>query len=251
MAGRENGRPYPGAKGRARGQFVRRGIRLNSTSLVFMAVFSPIQLIASVPPLTRLFTLTTVLLSLSYLYSQWKSDATYPLPYLTLVPGTSLFYPWTFFTSVFVETSIFEVSFHLHSQSNDSSDATFLARLHAHLRPSLSPLPRAALGCCRDHKIHRSHGHFCQYYRIRRELDRVCLVSECRPFSVSRFAFDEHALTIYRYGMQYHGQMAVQVGVLVAFTQLIPEHQVQVFGVFRARVKVCMTYRLLGQPTYS
>jgi hypothetical protein len=38
--------------------------------------------------------------------------------------------------------------------------------------------------------------------------------------------------------MQYHGQMAVQIGILVAFTQLIPEHQVQLFGVFRARVKV-------------
>src|ERR1700733_6342282 len=74
---------------------------LHSTSLDFMAVFSPIQLIASVPPFTRFFTLTTVLLSLFYLYLQWKSDATYPLPYLTLVPGSSLFYPWTFFTSVF------------------------------------------------------------------------------------------------------------------------------------------------------
>ena len=30
----------------------------------------------------------------------------------------------------------------------------------------------------------------------------------------------------------------MQIGILVAFTQLIPEHQVQVFGVFRARVKV-------------
>lgn len=38
--------------------------------------------------------------------------------------------------------------------------------------------------------------------------------------------------------MRYHGQMAVQIGVLVAFTQLIPEHQVQLFGVIRARVKV-------------
>jgi hypothetical protein len=216
-----------------------RDYTLTRHSLDFMAVFSPIQLIASVPPLTRFFTLATVLLSLFYLYLQWKSEATYPMPYLTLVPGTSLFYPWTFFTSVFVETTIYEVCFHPHSQPNDSrSDATFLARLHAHRRPSLSPLPRTALGCCRDHKIHRSHGHFFQYYRIRRKLDRVCLVSECRPFSVSRVAFDEPVLTIYRYGMQYHGQMALQVGVLVAFTQLIPEHQVQVFGVFRARVKV-------------
>ena len=41
-----------------------------------------------------------------------------------------------------------------------------------------------------------------------------------------------------RYGMQYHGQMALQISLLVAFTQLIPEHQVQVFGVIKARVKV-------------
>lgn len=32
--------------------------------------------------------------------------------------------------------------------------------------------------------------------------------------------------------------MALQTGVLVAFTQLIPEHQVQLFGVLKMRVKV-------------
>jgi hypothetical protein len=39
--------------------------------------------------------------------------------------------------------------------------------------------------------------------------------------------------------MHYHGQMALQIAILVAFTQLIPEHQVQVLGVIKARVKVC------------
>lgn len=83
-----------------------------------MAVFSPIQLIASIPPVTRFVTAATVLLSLLYIYPQWKSDAGYPVPYLTLVPGSSLFYPWTFFTSVFVETSIYEVRCHPHLQPN-------------------------------------------------------------------------------------------------------------------------------------
>lgn len=32
--------------------------------------------------------------------------------------------------------------------------------------------------------------------------------------------------------------MALQTGVLVAFTQMIPEHQVQLFGVLKLRVKV-------------
>ena len=41
--------------------------------------------------------------------------------------------------------------------------------------------------------------------------------------------------------------MALQIGVLVAFTQLIPEHQVQLLGIFKARVKVrcaCLHSRL-------
>lgn len=40
-----------------------------------------------------------------------------------------------------------------------------------------------------------------------------------------------------RYVQRYHGQMALQIAVLVAFTQIIPEHQVQLFGVFKTRVK--------------
>lgn len=38
--------------------------------------------------------------------------------------------------------------------------------------------------------------------------------------------------------MIYRGQSALQCGILVAFTQLIPEHQVQLFGVLKLRVKV-------------
>jgi hypothetical protein len=39
--------------------------------------------------------------------------------------------------------------------------------------------------------------------------------------------------------MPYHGLSALQVGFLVAFTQLIPEHQVQFLGgILKGRVKV-------------
>lgn len=42
-----------------------------------------------------------------------------------------------------------------------------------------------------------------------------------------------------RHGMNYHGLEGLQVGFLVAFTQLIPEHQVQIFGgLAKMRVKV-------------
>ena len=47
--------------------------------------------------------------------------------------------------------------------------------------------------------------------------------------------------------MEYHGQMGLQTGILVAFTQLIPEHQVQVFGVLKVRVKrLPMAYTTLS-----
>jgi hypothetical protein len=35
--------------------------------------------------------------------------------------------------------------------------------------------------------------------------------------------------------------MALQTAILVAFTQIIPEHQIQMFGVVKVRVKVCKT----------
>ncbi|KAG6868886.1 hypothetical protein C0993_008634 [Termitomyces sp. T159_Od127] len=47
--------------------------------------------------------------------------------------------------------------------------------------------------------------------------------------------------------MEYHGQMALQIAILVAFTQLIPEHQVQVFGFIKTRVKTLpMAYLTLS-----
>lgn len=48
--------------------------------------------------------------------------------------------------------------------------------------------------------------------------------------------------------MQYHGQMALFISVLVAFTQLIPEHQVQIFGFFRVRVKVAIILNVPQLP---
>jgi len=169
-----------------------------------MAVFSPIQLVASIPPVTRFFTAATASLSLFYLYLQWKNEATYPIPYLTLVPGSSLFYPWTFFTSVFVETTIYELIF------------------------TLIVIPPCL-----------------------RYLERLWGAVETIKFIVVTVTFSniiafglnwiEYAVlrnaSLFLYGMEYHGQMALQIGALVAFTQIIPEHQVQLFGIFRARVK--------------
>jgi hypothetical protein len=85
-----------------------------------MAVLTtPLQLITSTPPVTRAFTGLTIAFSLLYLWLHWSGIST---PYLTLIPGNSLFYPWTFVTSVFVETNIVEVRENLHQAWKTSSD---------------------------------------------------------------------------------------------------------------------------------
>lgn len=46
--------------------------------------------------------------------------------------------------------------------------------------------------------------------------------------------------------------MGLQVGFLVAFTQLIPEHQVQIFGgLLKVRVKVSHYIPLVLNPTLA
>ncbi|KAF9245784.1 hypothetical protein BU15DRAFT_85475 [Melanogaster broomeanus] len=161
-----------------------------------MAILStPLQYLTSIPPVTRAFTAATLAASSLYFWIWWTTGSTY-IPWLTLVPGSSLFYPWTFATSALVEVSILEL-------------IVTMAVIPASLR----------------------------YFE--RLLSWFCVTVP----NLIAFAFNwiEFVATrdadLFLYGMQYHGQMALFTGILVAFTQLIPEHQVQIFGLFRARVK--------------
>ena len=70
---------------------------------------SPVQYVASTPPVTRVFAAATVVLSLLYYWVSWSSNDPYAAPYLILVPGTSIFYPWSLLTAGLVETSVIEV----------------------------------------------------------------------------------------------------------------------------------------------
>jgi hypothetical protein len=45
--------------------------------------------------------------------------------------------------------------------------------------------------------------------------------------------------------------MALHAGFLVAFTQLIPEHQVQLFGVIKVRVKVSLSNLVQIQTSFT
>ena len=74
-----------------------------------MAVPSPLALIQSVPPVTRIFTALTLVLSAVYGSLWWRNLGLEATVYMTLVPGAVLYSPWTLLTSPFVETTIFEV----------------------------------------------------------------------------------------------------------------------------------------------
>jgi len=178
-----------------------------------MAVLpSPLLFIASIPPVTRGFTAATIVSSLFYAWLRW--NGTVDAPYLTVVPGSSLFYPWTFVTSVLVETSIFELIGSL-----------------IFVPPSLRYLERV-WGSVETLKFIAVSVGFSNIIAF--------------GFNWIEFMFTKNA-DLFLYGMQYHGQMALQIAILVAFTQLIPEHQVQVFGVLKARVKTLpMAYLTLS-----
>ncbi|EGN93153.1 hypothetical protein SERLA73DRAFT_190033 [Serpula lacrymans var. lacrymans S7.3] len=169
-----------------------------------MAILStPLQYLSSIPPVTRAFTAATICVSSLYFWIQWTGDTIY-VPYLTLVPGSSLFYPWTFATSALVEVSFIELI------------VTLLF-----VPPSLR-----------------------YFERLWGAIETIKFIVVCVTIpNIIAFAFNwiEYVATtnadLFLYGMQYHGQMALITGILVAYTQVIPEHQVQVLGVFKARVK--------------
>ncbi|KAH8099341.1 eukaryotic integral membrane protein [Cristinia sonorae] len=170
-----------------------------------MAVLStaPLQFIASIPPVTRGFTAATVAFSLLHYALWWTSGDNFSVPYLVLVPGSSVFYPWTFLTSAFVETTILELAF------------TLLV-----IPASLRYLERL-WGAIETLKF----------------IVVSIVVSNIIAFGLNWLEFFVLRSPLFLYGMQYHGQMALQIAILVAFTQLIPEHQVQLFGFIKARVK--------------
>lgn len=124
--------------------------------------------------------------------------------YLLLVPGSSLFTPWTFLTSAFVEPSIFE----------------FVASM-IFVPASLKYLERL-WGAIETAKF----------------IVVSIVASNIIAFGLNWIEFiGTKNAELFLYGMQFHGQMALQIALLVAFTQLIPEHQVQILGVIKARVK--------------
>ena len=93
------------------------------------------------------------------------------------------------------------------------------------------------MGVIRDCEVYWNRDHDLQRRRVYPELDRI-LRTRVGQFFVSVFPLPRSRTHLKcRYKWDYYGLTALQTGVLVAFTQLIPEHQLQFFGSLRIRVK--------------
>ncbi|KAN0060480.1 hypothetical protein ACQY0O_007811 [Thecaphora frezii] len=182
-----------------------------------MAVFSASTFIQSLPLGTRILTALLVafslLLALLCLFSSTERlefatlahyNAAVAFPWLVIVPGASWWYPWTLITASFCETSIIEFAI------------------------SLGSLPLAA------RYLERQWGatELLKFSAI------VLVGSNIIAWVLAFITFAVFRAEALIYGTQYHGLEALQVAFLVAFTQLIPEHQVQILsGYIKLRVK--------------
>jgi len=171
-------------------------------------------LLQSIPPVTKAYTATIIAASALYGFAWMKGRAADAVYFMTLVPGTCLYTPWTFLTSGLFEGSILGFFF---TVIFIPPSLRYLERLWG----SLETIKFLVVTIVFTNII-TFGANWLEYFILRKDM----------------------FLT-----MSYHGQMAVQIGVLVAFTQIIPEYHVQVMGVLRARVKTLpMAY--LGLSTF-
>ncbi|KIY51290.1 DUF1751-domain-containing protein [Fistulina hepatica ATCC 64428] len=167
-----------------------------------MALFNPVLFISSIPPVTRIFTAATIAGTVVYTWLHWTGVES--TPYLVMVPGACLWNPWTFFTSALVETSIIEFLVTI----------LFVPASLKYLERIWGPVETA------------------KFILV------TIVVPNIIAFGLNWIEFiGTRNAELFLYGMQYHGQMALQTALLVAFTQLIPEHQVQILGLITTRVK--------------
>jgi len=178
-----------------------------------MALLStPLQTFQSTPPATKAIGLIILLSSLIFQYLYYVQAQASPVglvdtaatfPYIVMVPGSWMWYPWTIITSSFVETRVLEFIFTLIFVP---SSLQYFERLWGTTETVKFVLVTVGVS-----NVISLFINYLEYFVLG----------------------SEFFLT----GMYYSGQMALQAGCLVAFTQIIPEHQVQLFGFIKLRVK--------------
>ncbi|KAL2891299.1 Protein pdh1 [Ceratocystis lukuohia] len=159
----------------------------------------------NLPPVTRALMIglgVQSLLSAAIRCRQWSADTTVVIPYLTLVPSLSLTYPWTFLTTTLVEGNVFTAGISVFTLYHGGR---YLERAW-------------------------SSEELVKFVAI------ISLASNILTFLslVAMFALshvESWTLTV------VSGTIPLQIGFLVAFSQLLPAHTVTIFrGVLSMRM---------------
>jgi len=164
---------------------------------------SPLLYVAQTGIVTKCYAATILVLSLFHAYLRFTTPEP-STPYLTLVPGRSIWYPWTFLTAGLLETSFLELTLSL-----------------VLLPPTLRYFERL-WGAVETAKF---------IVIVTTISNIIAFFANWAEYFVTGYA------ELFLYGQQYAGQTALQAGILVAFTQVIPEHQLQLFSSLKVRVK--------------
>ncbi|KDN49603.1 DUF1751-domain-containing protein [Tilletiaria anomala UBC 951] len=181
----------------------------------------------ALPPATRgltfaLLGFTTILALMRFTLTEEKlkaqsfskQDSALEFPWLVIVPGQSWMYPWTLLTSGFCETSFIE------------------AVLSLILIPLLGRYLEQIWGAVELLKF-----------------SAVVIIGSniiAWALAILQFAVLRNVYVIY--GTQYHGLTGLQTGFLVGLTQMIPEHQVQIFN---GRLNFHVKNLPMGYVTFS
>lgn len=194
----------------------------------------------NIPPATRALLITQLALSFLYNVARWRQLDDHPataavphstprVPYLTLVPSTFYYYPWTILTATFVEQNIFTVLIngatvfyggkYLERAWGSKEFGKFILVV-ALIPNALSILVYLFWGAISGSTVRGYGGGFFPDDQC----TTACMMPADDPIS-SRLT-------------QICGGVALQASFLVAFKQLVPEHTVTILkGIIKMRVK--------------
>jgi len=154
----------------------------NWLHLVMAILSTPFQYLAAIPPVTRAWTAATIVSTLFYFWVVYKTHSDYA-PYITLVPGSSVFYPWTFLSSALVETSIIEVCTTVASPLIAKADK-IIVLCYTYCDTRIVTVFGTALGNHRNNQIHGGVNRDVKHNRVCIQLDRIHCDKERRPLPV-------------------------------------------------------------------
>ncbi|POW14682.1 hypothetical protein PSHT_07337 [Puccinia striiformis] len=217
----------------------------------FMTSSGPIGLVLQLPTGTRL--LCGILLALSILVQllrfslsatdlkaifRGSTDDALAFPWLVVVPGSVIWNPWTLLTAGLCEVGVIELVFSLFTLI---MCGRYLERVYGtteFIKFCLTTIGVSnfisVIVNVAEHYVLQDSGMFLWVFYFFVYSIPIKLNYNQNQLVHLSFCFESYESS---YGSSYRGMMALHAGFLVAFTQLIPEHQVQLFGVIKVRVK--------------